>query len=638
MMMMTVASYIRRGQHILRRASLNPRVHQIARCVKWLLTGCCLSAASLRHIPLPLAMAMALSTDRWESLLVSLGGTGGYLLFWGAEGLQGAAWMGLGLLGALVLSQSRLVQQQPLLLPAVGGMIVALVGLAFQLWGFRDLHLTLYLMRILLACGAVWVFTDAREHRDPVTGWLVSMIWVLALAQIEPLPWLGLGFVAAGALCAAGAFPAAALGGLALDLSHVTPVPMTAVLSLAYLLRLSPWANPWVVRLAPAMVHLLVCSLTGTWDLTPLPALLLGGVLSRFLPEQRKAVRRRGQVGVAQVRLELAAGVLAESERLLLEAQDPPIDEASLMRRCAERACGSCPCRKSCRDRDAVANMDPQLLHRTLLSPQDLSVSCRKNGRVLYELHRSQEQLRSLRANRERQSECRAAVIQQYQFLSRYLQDLSDTLGRRENPAANIYSVRVRVFANRPAADNGDRCLWFPGPGGQYFVLLCDGMGTGLGAVDEGRTAARMLKDLLCAGFPPEYALQSLNSLCALRGRAGAVTVDLGRIRLDTGRMTLYKWGAAPSFLLTDTGAEKIGTAGPPPGLSVHDTREAVARLSLDRGQTLMLLSDGVGGEDILRRWEPAKEAGPGELAARLLEGNKGTDDATVALITLCST
>ena len=631
-MMTTLSSYIRRGRHTLGRLWLDPRNRSILRCVGWFMAGAVLSAASLRHASMPLALALVLALPGWSAFWAALGGTAGYLWFWQAHGLHGVLWMGMGLLLTLVLGQRRMVREQPLLMPAVAALLVAVTGLAFRLWGLEAHRLGLYLLRILLAAGATLIFRAADGRRDPVTDWLVAAVGILALAQITPLG-LGLGFVAAGAVGIVGAFPAAALAGLALDLALVTPVPMTAVLSLLYLLRLMPWGNPWAVRLAPGMVFLTVCALTGIWDLWPLPAFALGGVLSRFLPQQQKNIHRRGQTGVAQVRLELAAGVLAEAERQLLEVPEVPIDEAAIISRCAERACGSCPCRKTCRDRDAVAAMDPKMLHRTVLTPGDLEISCRKNGRVLYELHRSQEQLRAIRGSRQRQAECRTAVVQQYQFLSEYLQELSDGLGRRSREREPVYDARVSVYANRPAADNGDRCLWFAGPESQYFVVLCDGMGTGLGAVDEARTAGHMLKNLLCAGFPAEHALQSLNSLCALRGKAGAVTVDLAQIRLDTGRVTLYKWGAAPSWLLTEAGAEKVGVGGPPPGLWMEDSCRA-SRLPLRPGQVLLLVSDGVGATDLLRRWDPATETA-GELATRLLERQKGSDDATVAMVTL---
>ena len=162
-------------------------------------------------------------------------------------------------------------------------------------------------------------------------------------------------------------------------------------------------------------------------------------------------------------------------------------------------------------------------------------------------------------------------------------------------------------------------------------------MGTGFGAAEEGRAAGGILRRLLMAGYPAEYALRSLNSLCTLRGSAGAVTVDLAEVDLQSGRVSLYKWGAAPSYLLSPAGPEKIGTAGAPPGLSVTGTRETVDKLSLRRGETLILLSDGVDGEAAMRRaWDLTDEA-PGEMASRVLQYGRGngSDDATAAVIRL---
>ena len=162
-------------------------------------------------------------------------------------------------------------------------------------------------------------------------------------------------------------------------------------------------------------------------------------------------------------------------------------------------------------------------------------------------------------------------------------------------------------------------------------------MGTGLGAVQEGKAALQLLKKLLLAGFPAEYALRSLNSLCALRGIAGAATVDMAELQLDTGKVMLYKWGAAPSYLLHGGSIEKIGTAGPPPGLSVTDGREKVERLSLRRGEVLVLLSDGVGGEDALQCRFSDGELSLKEIAVKILDSAdaEAGDDATVAVIRL---
>jgi hypothetical protein len=268
---------------------------------------------------------------------------------------------------------------------------------------------------------------------------------------------------------------------------------------------------------------------------------------------------------------------------------------------------------------------------------EDLPFSCRKRGRVLLELRRSQDQYRAIRADRDRQQEYRHAVIQQYRFLCDYLRDLSDQLPKRGKPVGQHYRPEVAVCSAGLEAANGDRCLWFAGTQCRYYILLCDGMGTGIGAEAEGKTAAGLLKRLLTAGYPADYALRSLNSLCALRSRAGAVTVDLLELDLETGKGFLYKWGAAPSYLISGSVAEKIGTAGPPPGLSVTDCRETVYRLSLRRGETLLLVSDGVGEEEVLRRCVAMAGASSGELARILLTCSQlgGEDDATVVTVAL---
>jgi hypothetical protein len=272
-----------------------------------------------------------------------------------------------------------------------------------------------------------------------------------------------------------------------------------------------------------------------------------------------------------------------------------------------------------------------------MVTADDVPVNCRKRGRLLLELRRIQDQYRSIRADRDRQREYRNALIQQYRFLSEYLQDLADKLPQRGNALRPRFDPQVEVCSAGLEGINGDRCLWFAGTECHYYVLLCDGMGTGLGAISEGCEAARMLKTMLSAGFPAEHALRSINSLCALRGQAGAVTVDLAEIALDSGRVAVYKWGAAPSWVIRGSGAEKIGTAVAPPGLSVTDTRETVDKLSLRRGETLILLSDGVDGEVAMRRASELTHMAPGEMAPKVLQYGKGngSDDATAAVIRL---
>ena len=637
-MMVTLGVYMRRSQRLLRRWAAEPKVHMLLQGIGYLLAGFLGSAASLSHRLQPVVLGLLCAQTGWPAVLIATGSALGYLLFWGNQGPVGVVWTCLGLAAALLIRGRNIQRETPLLMPAVAGFIVAVTGLVFQYYYRYSPPVASYLLQVAMAAASAAVFCTAMERRDPIVDWLMCGLGVLCLAQVMPIPYLGLGFIAAGLAAVAAPFPAAALAGLALDLAQVTPVPMTAVLSLAYFLRMLPRQNPVLRHLSPSLTYIVVMAVCGAWDFQPLPGLVLGGIGAALLPRQTDIHQRRGETGPAQVQLELASSVLQQMEAMVLDTEEAPIDEQALVARAAERACGSCPCRNTCKEQPE--QISPTILHKPLGNGGDLPGGCRKSGRLLMEMRRSQEQLRTIRADRDRQMEYRCAVGQQYRFLADYLQDMSDTLAQRSELPKPRFQPEVSACTASKNRANGDRCLWFSGVACRYYVLLCDGMGTGEEAAKDAQQVGNMLRRLLSSGYPAAYALRSINSLCALQGRSGMVTLDLAELQLDTGKVTLYKWGAAPSYIICQGEPIKIGTASPPPGLSVTEGRESVERLSLRRGETLVLLSDGAGGEESLRRIWMDADASAGELAARILQSSESAsaDDATVAVVRLHGT
>ena len=625
---MMVETYLRRGQRRLEHLALNPKVRSVAAVVLFAGSGFLLSAIGLGTQPQPVAMGLICSAIGWRALLMALGAMLGYPTFWGSAGSQGIVWSAAGGVLAMLVGHKQESREQPLMIPGIASFLSVVTGLGFRFLLGEAIPLVQLPLQGAVAFFSGILFTQAARCRDTVTDWVIAGVSVLALAKISLGRYLVLGHLAAGMLAVGAAFPAAALAGMALDLSRLTPVPMTAVLCLGYFLRMIPFDRRWKQCAAPAAAYLMVSLGCGARDPTPFVGLALGGALGILLPPKPQIAHRRGETGVAQVRLELSAGVLSTVQQLILEMKPPPIDRKALLERARQQACGGCNMRRTCAQ---SRSFGVELLENPL------EADCRKQSRLVPELRRARDQLRILHADRKRQQEYRAALAQQYRFLSLYLRNLSDRLPRRAEYPKAEFRIELSARARSREEANGDRCFAFSGSDCRYFVLLCDGMGTGLGAAREGQSAGNLLRQILTAGFPPEHALKSLNSLLALQAKAGAVSIDLAEIFLETGIVHLYKWGAAPSWVLSRHGTEKIGTATPPPGISVESDPMAVEKLSLRRGEVLILVSDGVAEASVSGLTEASPDAPLGELASGILKrsGQEAEDDATAALIRL---
>lgn len=181
---------------------------------------------------------------------------------------------------------------------------------------------------------------------------------------------------------------------------------------------------------------------------------------------------------------------------------------------------------------------------------------------------------------------------------------------------------------------SGDRGACFSDREGAYYVLLCDGMGSGCGAQKLSGETVALLQGLLSCGLSAESALRLLNGTELLRREERFTTVDLLRLDLDNGEAVLYKWGAAPSYLRQEDQVKKLGTAAPPPGVAVGYGPQKY-ELSLRHGELLVLVSDGAAGEETENAIAAYCGDSPRELAALLICGQSPEDDVSAAVISL---
>lgn len=262
-----------------------------------------------------------------------------------------------------------------------------------------------------------------------------------------------------------------------------------------------------------------------------------------------------------------------------------------------------------------------------------------------------------LRGGRLR-AEIRSKSLQTLRRDGQYLDKLSEVLGvrlcttdGRQDPErlilleAEPLSVTVGVSGARRIGESvsGDRSRYFRTDEGILYVLLSDGMGSGPEAAKISGEAVSVLERFLLAGIAPDVALRILSDLYLLKNDSDleSATVDLLSINMFTGEASIFKYGAAPSFVKKGSAVKRVTGSAPPVGFRPSPPLKSVrAGLRLPAGSIALMVSDGItaGGDDKwLRTLLSDFEGDAPELARRVLESAPDSegliDDATVIAV-----
>ncbi len=133
------------------------------------------------------------------------------------------------------------------------------------------------------------------------------------------------------------------------------------------------------------------------------------------------------------------------------------------------------------------------------------------------------------------------------------------------------------------------------------FMLLSDGMGTGVFAAAESKTAIAMIESLLKAGVGVLKAIEIVNLTLNLKsdGESGA-SMDILQINKYTAKATLTKAGAGESIILHNKGLQRLYKDTLPLGI-LRDTKTTQYEFMLNENDVVLLLSDGAKAENNVR-------------------------------------
>ena len=176
---------------------------------------------------------------------------------------------------------------------------------------------------------------------------------------------------------------------------------------------------------------------------------------------------------------------------------------------------------------------------------------------------------------------------------------------------------------------------------GQELICLCDGMGSGSAAAETASAASRLIQLFFEAGFEPNQVIPMVNRILSVRTKEVFAAVDLCLVDLVQGYCQMIKTGAAPSWIIRNGIAESITAPALPIGI-VEDVRPGIIERSIEPGDTIVLLSDGIADlmtPEELPKWLGQVEQAPTaavaaeKLLAMARKRAEGRDDMTAVVL-----
>ncbi len=242
----------------------------------------------------------------------------------------------------------------------------------------------------------------------------------------------------------------------------------------------------------------------------------------------------------------------------------------------------------------------------------------------------------------------RDIMARQYSEISNVIELLSKEIEAGETQfdgTGRIISPKV-IVRTEPKAGysvSGDSVIYFEREN-KFFVILCDGMGSGDDAMHQSRLTARLFEKFLKAGFDKETSLRMINSALALKAdQESFSTVDILEIDTGTGECEFLKIGSAQSFIKRKKEIGIISSKSLPVGILENIEAQPI-RCKVETGDIIVMVTDGVSEAgsgvlkgDWIKKLLLLEKRKPWEVADLIIEGAKArarfSDDMTCCVI-----
>ncbi len=185
---------------------------------------------------------------------------------------------------------------------------------------------------------------------------------------------------------------------------------------------------------------------------------------------------------------------------------------------------------------------------------------------------------------------------------------------------------------------SGDTVISFNDGNGNFYALISDGMGSGEAACKSSTVTAELIRNFMLSGIDEVLAVRLAGESLAPICDECFSTVDLLKIDLSTGNAGFTKNHAAASYILRNGSVYCCSAHSLPIGISSEASPEHT-KLKLAEGDTVVMISDGIAGENLPDIIGLCADLTPRELAERIMAKSVGgadeDDDKSVMVIKL---
>lgn len=215
---------------------------------------------------------------------------------------------------------------------------------------------------------------------------------------------------------------------------------------------------------------------------------------------------------------------------------------------------------------------------------------CHRTGALEIALINQIEACRQLESRQMAQAEQREVIAHQFIQLGEQMQQM------RQISSANVPAKQLVVghASSRKKPVSGDSWGVQDMEDGRLMQVLCDGMGSGELAMQQSRLAVELLQALLMGGLSMRLSLNMVNTVLSFQyGGVRFSTMDISLWNLNTGKLELYKYGSAPSFIKNGRQVELYESDSLPVGI-LPRVEPALLEHEIADGDLLIMMSDGL--------------------------------------------